>query len=491
MNTAILNIVIPISTALVIALISQLKKGAGKSLAILGIVSTFGFVVYLLYHTLFSSLAVAVGNWKAPFGIVLFYSPLTTGAVLLCLFISLVILLNQKEKQADEFYILFLISITGVSGIIHTTDLFNLFVFIELLCLSLYGLIGQSKSQSGPAAGFKYMVNGIVTGMFMLLGIGIVYSATGTLSMAALSDHGILKPVAGFFAGLLIISPLLLESKQLPFGTWVPGVYKSVSKEITILLSSIAGLASLVVLWRFAGFLFIDTSAFGGVSDKLRVVLLGIGIVTMLAGEISALTEKNLHKVLAFSSMGQSGLIVIGISLAASGQAAVGIVILLITHTLAKAALFLIAGFFTHQRKTQSWRNMTGTGRLYPFAGGLFLLNSMALLGLPPLSGFWGKYFVSMELVKAGGVFYIALTALVVAAVIEGLYYFRIGLTFFTKTDVSKEGKYPGVLIASLIIISTIIILLGIITPLISTDIQKFMQDVLNPITVFGSLMTG
>jgi formate hydrogenlyase subunit 3/multisubunit Na+/H+ antiporter MnhD subunit len=489
MSRAILSIIIPIATALFIALVSQVKKGSGKLLSAAGILCTLGFAGYLFYRALPSSWAVMIGNWKAPFGIAFYYSPFTTGASLLALFIALVVLVNQKEKKADEFYILFLISITGVSGIIHTTDVFNMFVFIELLCLSLYALIGQEKSKSAPAAGFKYMVNGIVTGMLMLLGIGIVYSAGGTLSMVALMGSPVLKPVIGLFAGLLLLLPLLLESKQFPFNTWVPGVYGAVPYTINILVSSIAGFTGLVVVWRFTSLLFTGQGAFGAVAGKLRYILLGTGIITLLIGELSALTEKNLKKVLAFSSMGQSGLIVIGISLAATSRGAFGIGMLLVTHTLAKAALFLIAGFFIQQTNTAHWKDMTGVGRRYPYAGALFFLNAMALLGLPPLSGFWGKFYVSLELVNAGGVYFIALAALVITAVIEGIYYFRIGLTFFARGDEKKERNYSFAFVISIILISSLVIILGIIAPRIQNGTGELFRDVLEPMRVFKTVL--
>lgn len=454
MNNAVILLLFPVGAAFLIPLGLIISKQFGR---LLGLVSYAAGALYgiLLLPGVFSGpVSIIIGNWRPPFGINLFLSPLTLGiAVLiyvLAFFVIVFDLQNTKAKKG-QYYLLYSLMVFSALGMVLTGDLFNLFVFLEIGGIASFACIGAGEGDDAAISGkggLKYLIQAQLTSLLMLGGIALVYSAVGALNIAFIARFDFLKPAFAFFTALLIMLPILLEVKLFPFNTWVADAYNGAETSFSGSLSSILALAGGVVLMRLFLTMMNPGSIFGAATGRISTFLVIIGGLTVVMGELAALKETNLKKVLAFSSVGQMGMVVAGIGIAGAISIR-GALLLIVSHSGAKLLLFLVAGLFIRATGKKTWRNMRGIARRLPIAGVLFIIGAMALMGIPMFAGFWGKLSVLKGALDAGGTAIAGFIAILIGTVIEGIYFMRIGHGFFEnpKSDQNgaqdKAGPYP------------------------------------------------
>lgn len=448
MNREVVILLFPLLAAFMIPAGTIISKNFGRVLSLLAYVAGIIYGLLLMPLIMVRARSVIIGNWLPPFGINLFFSPLTLGLVLFIFLLALCILLfdlKNTESKKGQYYLLFNLLVTASAGLILTGDLFNIFVFLEIVGIASFSMIAAGRNSAagiGAQGALKYLIQAQLTTLLMLGGIGLLYSATGVLNIAFLSSFEELKPSFAFLTLLLILLPLFLESKLFPFNSWVGGAYQGAEPSLAAALSGIAGAASALVLARLTLTMTGSSSAFAGASDKIRVLLLLLGAASILIGEVAALREHNLKKVLAYSSIGQMGMVVVGISIA-NTYAVRGALFLLLSHGAAKVLLFLTAGFFINKAGTPFWKGMKGLARRMPLAGAFFIIGAMALMGIPLLSGFWAKLELIRGAVTAGGLAVVAIVAILLATILEGVYFMRIGHSLFEGGGDLEEGEVP------------------------------------------------
>jgi formate hydrogenlyase subunit 3/multisubunit Na+/H+ antiporter MnhD subunit len=505
MNQAILLLLFPAAAALIMPLGGVVWPRFGRMLSILSYLAGLAYGALLFPAVFTKPESIVIGNWPPPFGINLFVSPLSLGLVLLVYLAAALLLIFGDGERKAQFYLLYSLLVMSAVGLILTADLFNVFVFLEIASISTFALIAAGRPESAPAGSLRYLVLAQLTALLMLAGIALVYSATGVLNIASLSSFATLNPAFAFLVGLLILLPILLELKSFPFNGWVGGVYRGATPVVGATMSGLTTIAVVMLLSRFLLTMMNGSSAFSDAQEKLRIVVLALGALTVIIAESAAFRERELKRVLGYSSAGQMGLIAVGVAIATQ-NAREGVLFLLVSHTLAKILLFIVGSVSAKLGGTDRWQEMRGIARRYPLLGILFAIGAMTLMGIPLFSGFWGKLDLIRAAVAAGGIYLVGLVALLAATVIEGVYFMKIAHALFEEPaeaasegahgQVSRQGSsapgaaatpyragflFPAVLLAAGIIV------LGILPGLIQPWLTAGAAELLHPASGYAA----
>ncbi len=483
MNREIILLLFPLGAAFLIPLGLLASKKFGRLLTALFYAAGAAYGVFLLPKLFSGPVSVIVGNWQPPFGINLFFSPLTVGvAVCIYVFAFFIVLYDFQNTtpKRGQYNLLYALLVFSALGMVLTGDLFNLFVFLEIGGIASFACIGagadavqeaeeKTVTSEGPLragiaakGSLKYLIQAQLVSLLMLGGIAFVYSAVGALNIAFMARFDVLKPAFAFFTALLILLPILLEVKLFPFNTWVSDAYNGAEASFAGSLSSVVALAGSFVLMRLFLIMMNTEGIFGAVTHQLSTLLIVLGGISVVIGEIAALKEKNVKKVLAFSSVGQMGMVVVGIGIARAVSIE-GAILLVVSHSGAKLLLFFVTGFFIRISGELEWKKMRGIARRLPIAGVLFIVGAMALMGIPMFAGFWGKLSVLKGALEAGGAAIMGFTAILIGTVIEGIYFMRIGHGFFEKPRDVKEEPFPTARYTVSFLVPAIILALALI----------------------------
>jgi multicomponent Na+:H+ antiporter subunit D len=401
-----------------------------------------------------------MGAWQAPFGITLTADPLN----LFMLLMSQVVLLagfiyaagsTEKATRYPTFYPLFFALATGLSGAFLTGDLFNLFVFAEIVVISGAALTASADEPYGVEAAYKYFYISTLASVFFLLGVGSLYAAYGTLNFADLARQISAAPNAplAMFGLAFLTATFLIKSAAVPFHFWQPDFHAAAPTAISAMLSS------LVVKLGVYGFLRLTTLLFPEV-QLLKTLLVLVGMAGVIYGGLGAAGTHNAKRMLAYSTLAQIGFILVGIGWGTPLSLTAALVFTF-NHALIKAAMLMLAGAMASRApvKSASFEVLLGVGKYHPWAGILFLLGGMALAGIPPLNGFTSKLLIFWSGVESAN--YLPLAIIGVASIITLMYVIRsfMKIWFETRPDVKPK---PGDLLYAPAILVGLSLLLGI-----------------------------
>lgn len=490
MNYEILLLLFPLTAVFLIPLGTVISKKFGRLLSLLSYAASIGYGIYLFPSVFEHSRSVVLGNWIPPFGINLFLSPFTLGMVILIYSAAALVIIYdlQNEKKNGQYYLLYSLFVMASAGMVLTGDIFNLFVFLEIGGISAFALIAAGTSSYGSTGGLKYLIQAQVASLAMLAGIALIYSASGVLNIAVLSQFQMFNPAFAFLSLILLLFPIMLESKLFPLHTWVGGAYLGADHSFAASMSGITATAGGVVMLRIVLTLANSDSAFSAVTGNIRTLLIILGSLTVLMGEGAAFTEKNFKKVLAYSSIGQMGIIAVGIGIASS-DAVTGVLFLILNHSAAKILLFSIAGLFSKVSGKEKWTEMKGVGRVYPVAAGFFVLGAMALFGIPMFAGFWGKLYLIKAAFTSGGIAAAGAAAVLTGTIFEGIYFMKIGHTFFEETEVSLKNKHQPSFAIPAVLLAVVLLAIGIFPALINPWINASVKELLNPVSGYVDII--
>jgi multicomponent Na+:H+ antiporter subunit D len=393
-HLALLPILMPLAGAM-IALLLRRRRGLQAGFALAAMLLALASSLMLLAAVWRSGQPVVFqsGGWPVPFGISL------VGDLLSALFVvmsQLVLVTGILYATASKdsvvryptFYPLYLTLATSLTGAMLTGDLFNMFVFAELLVISGTVLTSISDDRYGPEAAYKYYYISILASFFMLLGIGSLYVSYGTLNMADLAERIplstvplLMLPGIGF-----LMATFLVKSAVFPFHFWQPDFHTAAPTAVSAMLSSV------VVKLGVYGFLSMTTLLFVAQAPAIRGILTILGIIGVTFGGLSAVGTHNAKRMLAYSTLAQIGFILVGIGWGTPMSIAAAIVFSF-NHSLIKAAMLMLAGYLASRApvKSAAFDSVTGVGRSTPQAGVLFLIGSLGLAGIPPTNGFVSK----------------------------------------------------------------------------------------------------
>ncbi len=440
-----LPVVMPIATAVLLLVLHALPR-LQRAIALVSNILIFSLTTALLNDVWNRGIQVhPLSGWPPPYGIILVADLLsatiltvTAGVFLASLVYSLGYV--EREPLRLSYLPLFFFLMTGVNGAFLTGDIFNLFVFFEVMLLSTYALVitwdpeGLITRAEKLEATFKYVVLNLIGAAVMLLAIGTLYGTTGTLNMADLSVKiGVLRGNGVGHLDLiavLFVAVFGLKAAIAPMHFWLPDVHPSAPTPISAILSGILIKVGAYGMIRLTSLLFVG---FQGLSE----IILLLGVATLLLGGVMATGQLDVKRLLAYSSISQMGFLLLGVGLA-SAQAIAAAVFFLVNHAIIKSMMFLTAGGVMHLTRERSMDRMGGLARSSPFLMASFLIGSMALAGLPPLNGFISKLLIFQALIDAGRLPYLLMA--LVGAFLSILYTFRAWLDIFWGEGRRFEG---------------------------------------------------
>lgn len=386
--------------------------------------------------------SVQVGNWPAPYGITLVADAFSAIMVVLTGFMGFAVAVYSldaidRERESFGYYPLFQILLMGVCGAFLTGDLFNLYVWFEVMLMASFVLVGLGGERAQMEGGIKYVTLNLMASALFLAGAGILYGIAGTLNMADLAvklrtaeQQDPILPVA-----LLFLVAFGIKAGAFPLFFWLPASYHTPPVPVTAIFSALLTKVGVYSLIRVFTLIF---TADPGTTHTLILLLAGL---TMVTGVLGAVAQTDLRRLLSFHIVSQIGYLLMGLGLLTT--AALGAAIYFTVHVaLSKAALFLVSGIVHRLRGTYGLKELGGLYGPHPLLAVLFLIPALSLAGLPPLSGFFAK----LALLQAGlaeGQHAIAAIALAVS-ILTLFSMMKIWTEVFWKAAARRSVESPG-----------------------------------------------
>ncbi len=344
----------------------------------------------------------------------------------------------EEDEGTEKYFALLLFMITGMVGLTVATDLFNLYLFFELMAVSSYVLVAFRKDSAEPIeASFKYLVMSAVGSAFILFGIAVTFMYVGDLSFMGVAQAAPELPgsVVIILMGLFM-GGFGVKTAMVPFHTWLPDAHSAAPTGISAMLSGV------VIETGFLAMLRILITVFAAVNLSSGLVLAIAAVVTMFVGNLLALVQKDIKRMLAYSSVAQIGYILVGIGLGIYFGAFSGLtggLYHIMTHAFMKGLAFFCAGVIIHQLGTREISQMKGIGKHMPLTAAGFTVAALALAGIPPFSGFISKLFIYNAGVEVGSALGITFAVLTIMNSIISLgYYLPVVSTFYAKDTVAE-----------------------------------------------------
>ena len=412
-------------------------------------------VVHVLGGDSFGRQDVTVGDQETEgfiVGIELVADHLSGLIILLIATVSLAVLAYSRRSgpRGNAFYSGYLLLTGGLMGVVMTGDLFNLFVFLEIVGLATYALVASGRSPASAVAALKYLVIGTAGASLYLVGVGYMYVQTGTLNMVDVSR--VLAGEPGWVDEALYAEPLVtaafgfiavgLATKAAiyPLHTWQPDAYAESPDAVTIYISALVSTAAAYAFARITWTVFTPEFFAASASNQdVLNVFLALAALSVLVGSVLAAMQRRVKRMFAYSSVAQFGLIIMAVGIAvhpaaqgtrAAEFAVYGVVIHLVAHAIIKGGLFATAGAFRSGSGARLVSEYAGLAKQRPFLSGAVAVLGFSIVGVPPSVGFIGKWYIGVSAVEAELwilVFVIfastLLTLLYVARLLEKLYF--------------------------------------------------------------------
>lgn len=442
---------------------------------------------------------VSIGGFLPPFGINLFAGPLGIFfAVLISLagfLISVYALSYIRERAVGKYHALFLLLLTSATGVVLTGDIFNLFVFYEILCISSYALTAHNAHwhRHGTEAAAKYLIQGSVGSAFILVAIGILYGIFGTLNMADLARN-----IARAHSPVLIV-PLVffitgfgVEAALFPVNAWLPDAHAVAPAPVSAIFSGIAIEVGVYAIARVVFTLF-------GAPQSVMLFLLALGFLTLLIGEMVAFRQDNIKRMAAYSSIGQIGLIVFAFAIATKSGVTAGL-FQIVSHALSKILLFLSAGYMIYSIRMKTYpdryiteigiSHLNGIGRKMPITSLGFTLAAFSLVGFPPFIGFSSKFLIIKAALSRGGIYAVLMGIALIATVIEGAYFLRVvqGI-YFKEGDIEGIKENLVLILIPIFILAALIVFVGLFPGFLVGILKPAAAELLNRAGYIGSVL--
>lgn len=411
---------------------------ASSLIALIGGVKLVGILAHDEYVTM------QVGGWEAPYGITLladrFAGLMITMTALLSVSAALFSfsnVMNTKKKQIG-FYPAFMFMLAGITGAFLTGDLFNLYVWFEVMLISSFVLITLGSRKDQLQGGIKYVIINFIASSFLLLAIGILYGTTGSTNLAVLAESlrdPALQAVTQLAAILLLVS-FGIKAALFPFYFWLPASYHTSPIAVTAIIAGLLTKVGVYTMIRTFTLLF-PLHQYRYLQDFMLIS----SCLTMLVGVLGAIAQQDIRKVLAYNLISKIGFILYGLAIYTSAAIA-GAIFYTLHHMLVKTNLFFTAGIIGKVKGSYRMKEISGLYDHFPRLSFLFFILILALVGIPPFSGFWAK----LMLVDAGLLAneYRSVALLLITSLLTLYSMIRIWKKcFLTKLDVKSQQLIP------------------------------------------------
>lgn len=347
--------------------------------------------------------------------------------------------LREHGFERGEFYVLVIFTAFGAMVLARAVDLLSIFLGLETMSLGAYALVAYRRTSARAVeAAVKYFLLGSFAAAILLFGSALLYGATGHTDLLGIQQSvamGEADPVLTIFALMMIVVGLAFKVGAVPFHMWVPDAYEGAATPVTAFMSVVVKTAAVAVLIRVLIGAFGDPSTMGLYTGWTPVIII-LAVISMVYGNLAAIAQSSVKRMLAYSSIAHAGYILVGIAAASEvGTFAVSAVLYYMaaytfSNVLAFGSLILMG---SKGKEAVSYADLAGAGRRHPMAAFPFVIGVLSLLGLPPTAGFFGKYYVFSAAVQAGGpMVWIAVLG-VLASVIGAYYYLKVIVYLFMK----------------------------------------------------------
>jgi multicomponent Na+:H+ antiporter subunit D len=415
------------------------------------------------------TISYAIGNWPPPWGIE--YRLDALGAFVLVLVSGLAAVVLPYARASIEaevphqqhylFYTMFLLCLAGLLGITITGDAFNIFVFLEVSSLSTYVLIALGRDRRALVASYQYLIMGTIGATFIVIGVGLLYLMTGTLNLADMgrriaSVQGT-RPVLAALAFLTV--GISLKLAMFPLHQWLPNAYALAPSAVSAFLAGTATKVAVYVLLRF----YYGVFGFSQVFDRLPMeeAMLVLALSGMFVASTIAIFQTDLKRLFAYSSVGQIGYIVLGLSFgSATGLTAT--MVHLVNHGVTKGAIFLLLGCMALVTGGTSLKRAHGLGRRMPLVSFGIVLCGLSLVGVPGTAGFISKWYLLLAALEQGQWWLVALILL--SSLLAVAYVWRfVEVAYFREPPEAAEATPRSVplsmaLAAAALVVATVML---------------------------------
>ncbi len=444
-----LTVVLPLLAAAICMFVRN--AFAARVLAVITAWTSFGISVLLLRQigATGERISYDMGGWAPPLGIEYVVDPTNIPVLVIVPMIASIVLIYGPGSSVLEipdgrlhlFYSAFLVTLAGLMGIAITGDLFNVFVFLEISSLGSYSLISMGHDRRALMAAFSYLIMGTIGGTFILIGIGLVYQMTGTLNMADIAGRLTLEIATTrtmrVAFGFLCVG-VSIKLAVFPLHQWLPNAYTFAPSAVGAFLAGTATKVSYYVLLRLIFLIFGATFVFEILNfDRM---LVGLSLLAMFIGSTAAIYQKDIKRLLAYSSIAQIGYMTLGLGIA-NTDALTGGIVHLFNHALIKGGLFLVVANITYRLSSSRIDGMAGLGRRMPITAAAFVVGGFGLIGVPATAGFISKWYIVLGAIEKG--WYGIAFAILLSSLLAVVYVWRVVevLYFREATGPAEEAE--------------------------------------------------
>ncbi|MGR3483948.1 MAG: Na+/H+ antiporter subunit D [Paracoccaceae bacterium] len=421
---------VPFLTAVLAFLLR--RRSGGRRVSVIGNAIFLATAIYLMAQVLEEGVVAGqMGGWAAPFGITLVADLLSAIMVVITAITALAVAVYALGDVTERmeylgYHGLFNVLIAGVTGAFLTGDLFNLYVWFEVMLIASFGLLVLGGRPEQIDGGVKYVTLNLVSTILFLSGIGLIYGMTGTLNLADLSvkvetaDQGLLTVVAVMF-----MIAFGVKAAVFPLFFWLPASYHTPAFSVSAVFAGLLTKVGVYAMIRMFTLVFDHDVGF------THTILIWVAALTMIVGVLGAAAQNDMRRILSFHIVSQIGYMILGLALL-TPLALGGAVFYLVHHIIVKANLFLIAGLASHAAGSTELARIGGLYKSAPLLAVLFLIPAFSLAGFPPLSGFWAKFILVRATIE------IEAWLLVFVALAVGL------LTIYSMTKIWAEAFWKA-----------------------------------------------
>ena len=488
-QVVLLPILIPLATAIA-AIFARKRRTAQRLISVCGAAALLGAGMVLLATVRREGIrTLQVGDWPAPFGITLaadlFSAMMVVVAGLMGLAVG-VYSLESTDIEHEEigFHPLLHVLLLGVCGSFITGDLFNLYVWFEVMLISSFVLLALGGHRGQMEGAIKYVALNLIASSFLLAAIGILYGVAGTLNMADLARYMRATPHSGLITVLatLFLVAFGIKSAVFPLFFWLPASYHTPPVAVSAIFAGLLTKVGVYVLIRVFTLLFIQDVDY---SHNLILVIAGL---TMVTGVLGAVAQQEFRRLLSFHIISQIGYLLMGLGIN-TPLAIAGTVFFMIHVIMAKSALFLVSGLVHRITGHYDLKKLGGLYQSHPGMAAMFLVPALSLAGIPPLSGFWAKLILVRAGLETGN--YTIVAAALLVSLLTLFSMMKIWAEVFWKEMPGISHHFPGVLaegtggrmllLAPTVLLAALTVLMGgAAEPLFNLSMQA-AEQLLNP----------
>jgi multicomponent Na+:H+ antiporter subunit D len=487
----VINLLLLLSMALAIPLFRKRSFGRTLFLGFVVLLVVLAFSIVLLISVNQSgNIHYVFGNHERFYGIELVVSPFsaffTTFIVSLMLPIYLYSTSDStegiEEREYGRYYVLLFILLFSMFGILYTNDLFNTYVFIEILSITTCSIISIKRKKETYTSAFRYVMLNEIGSLSYLFGVALLYMITGYTNMSLVGQElslvwqtytpNIIIAIAFMIVGLGIKAAIF------PFHIWLPDAHASAPSTSSAILSGIVVKVYVLVLVKV---LFVVFGLEILQALNISLILMILASVGMIMGSVFAIAQKDIKRMLGYSSVAQIGYIVMGIGLLSSAGLSAAF-FHIISHAFMKAALFLSVGIAIFYKHNRSIKGFEGLAYHMPVSLTVFSLAAFGMIGLPLTSGFISKLYLGLAVLDANKIFYLVI--IVISGLLNVVYYFPIIIAAFLKDNPEKMRvttieHVPRLMLLPIIMLGAFILFLGVYPAAIMHWIEAAVESIL------------